>query len=258
MIMRKNNSYKKITITTITITVLVIVLLKVFSEHKNSPLIVDYNPPVSATSTMLSVEYKSVFHEGEENVINESYPELKGGNVKIIADVNTRIKKIVDEKTNTYNDTKQFEPCVNDQKKKCKYEISLTSTTTFSSKLNTVSVLFEEFVTSEAMAHPSLDRSVATFDLVTGSQTTLFNLSPISKADLLKKISDITRKRLLASQPELKDIPTFFEGTSASEKNFSALMITNSGINVLFNEYQIGPRPEGTPTIFISFDELGL
>ncbi len=240
--------------------ILLILILLFFYGRTSSPDQEQYpqNLATSSPAASLTINYKTSTSTSLQSIVSVSYPVIAGGNPVVTAVINKRIEKLISSKMAEYNDLKQFPPCVTPDKQKCQYQVSLTSSTTISSKFSTISILTDEFVTSNAMAHPSLTRSVVTYSLLSGNPITIFSLVKIPQKDLLDELSSISMQALLIQDPALSANSTFIDGTMPAVSNFSNIMLEDFDLKIYFNQYQIGPRQEGTPIITATYDQLGI
>ncbi len=101
-------------------------------------------------------------------------------------------------------------------------------------------------------AHPGAQVKSFTFDLTTGKELALPDLFKPG-APYLNYLSRRALEQLKAS--EFKD-DLIEEGASARDPNFASYNLTDKGMEVTFQEYQVGPYAIGTPTVKYTYAEL--
>lgn len=178
---------------------------------------------------------------------------------KINRSIQSRIDAIVIRYQGDFFDA----PCKDRLGQTCKTSVNVTSTTTKSSKFNSLSVEIDSFSTSEQMAHPDFEREeTITFDLATGEEKSYQELIGTEKTELLTKMSELSRKKLKEIFPpstfDTEANGSFLEGTAPKDENYKFVLLDEQEMRVFFSYYQIGPRPIGSPEVFITYKELGV
>lgn len=93
------------------------------------------------------------------------------------------------------------------------------------------------------------------FDLATGARLQLADLfAPGSK--YLETLSAASRAQLPHLLGELANTATIDDGTTPVAVNFAGWALTPFGLQITFNNYQVGPYAAGTPQVFLPFDSL--
>jgi hypothetical protein len=216
--------------------------------------------PVSGVVSFSSKTTSSTISDVDFKITSPvfSYPSNESVEEKINKAIDQEIREI----TAIYQKNVQDIPCTNSTSSKCKSFVDIIATTTVSKRLNSVSVEYDVFLTSEAMAHPDYERERTThFDLRTGEKKTYFEILGRDKTEILNKLSTVARKKLSASlniNQNSAGADTFENGTAPTEENYRNVLLDEEGLLVSFSEYQLGARPLGAPQIFIRYNELDL
>ncbi len=98
-------------------------------------------------------------------------------------------------------------------------------------------------------AHPTDLVATFTYDLRTGHRYRLAELFHPG-ADYLSVLSQDSRRLLMATYQGL-DPQQVADGTKPTADNFAAWTLTDTGLQVTFEDYQVGPHAIGTPSITI-------
>ena len=108
-------------------------------------------------------------------------------------------------------------------------------------------------------AHPSHYIDTIIYNTKNNSFTNINNLINIDK-NILNKLSNISREELLRnkvlSNSDVKDM--LMDGTSPKIDNFKRFALTNDGIIIFFERYQIAPYYFGDYNILIPYSKLNL
>jgi hypothetical protein len=87
-------------------------------------------------------------------------------------------------------------------------------------------------------AHPLVEDGTVVIDLDNGNPVLLGDLFPDEQAGL-QRLSEQVGPLIAAQQPDLQVLPA---GTAPVEKNFTSWQATPDGMQIIFGDYQIGPR----------------
>ncbi len=116
-----------------------------------------------------------------------------------------------------------------------------------------VTVAFTISQYASGAAHPLSFIETVAYDLRTGETITIGDL--FESADYLSTLSSVSRtflvKKLGAGEKETIDA-----GTTAEKENFSVFKVTDNGLVLIFNPYQVAPYAAGIIEITIPWSEL--
>jgi hypothetical protein len=112
------------------------------------------------------------------------------------------------------------------------------------------------------MAHPSYEFRVVNYDAKAGRQLALADLFRPG-SNYLQKISAgaVARLRMInqeygEEQPTFLGDPEYVENASAKAKNYRNWTLTERGLAVTFEPYQVGSFASGSPSVLIPYSEL--
>lgn len=103
-------------------------------------------------------------------------------------------------------------------------------------------------------AHPMHAITTEHYNLKSGKKIELANL--FTSKDFLKELSNISRKALLEKLGTFANEQEIRSGTEPSIENFSAFVITDKGLRLIFNEYQVAAYAAGIQEVTIAWSEL--
>jgi len=112
------------------------------------------------------------------------------------------------------------------------------------------------------MAHPAYEFRTVNYDAKAGREMALGELFRPG-SNYLQKISAAAVARLRMINQEYPDgpgtylgDPEYVENASAKEKNYRNWTLTQRGLVVTFEPYQVGPFAAGSPSVLIPYSEL--
>ena len=129
-----------------------------------------------------------------------------------------------------------------------------------------ISVRCEDSSFEGTMAHPSHEFTVVNFDLKQGRDLKLADLFKPG-SNYLKAVSDRSIAALREwnkdsatytgsqGQPYLED-PAFAEGARPKPENYQVWNLTQKGLAITFDYYQLGAYAAGAPSVLIPYDQL--
>jgi hypothetical protein len=108
-------------------------------------------------------------------------------------------------------------------------------------------------------AHPNTRVQILNYDFTKKERLSTINLFA-SSTQALPFLSERARKTLSKTFGDISDTQFQVEvipGTEPTRENFKEVGITKEGLLVIFNPYQVAAYARGTPSVFISLQELG-
>jgi hypothetical protein len=116
-------------------------------------------------------------------------------------------------------------------------------------------IKFDESFYSAGAAHPGDNIVTANYDLSTGQSISLASLfQPGSKyLETISSYSINALKNKLGSDADLTQIKT---GAAPKSDNFQAFLITDQGLVIIFNEYQVAAYAAGEQEVTIPYSAL--
>ncbi|HPZ08635.1 MAG TPA: DUF3298 domain-containing protein [Candidatus Eremiobacteraeota bacterium] len=188
-----------------------------------------------------------------------SYPLLDSYKNKDIQDeFNKEITSLVEEQVNSFKkdmaETEYF---------KSEFKSSFILESTIINKVDDlISIKFLTEVYYAGAAHPSHDIWTLNYDLKTGKTINLKDLF-MENSDYLKVISDYSIKELsdkagkdAKEQGYEPDYDWIKEGAGPKEENFRSFNLTDEGLIINFNEYQVACYAEGPKEVIIPYSKL--
>lgn len=103
-------------------------------------------------------------------------------------------------------------------------------------------------------AHPNHDIWTIVFNTKNNKIITLNNLINYNK-NILNIFSNYSREKLLYNK-KIVDTSMMLEGTRPTENNFSRFVLTNDGIILFFDRYQVAPYSSGDFKILIPYKSI--
>lgn len=193
--------------------------------------------------------------------IHFKYPQIKGmTNKKIQDEVNGKLKALADAAVKDFRNEMQDAGEPDKELGAEMMENFLESD--FSTRQASPFLFSVEFLLTSyyaGAAHPGHETRTVNFNLKTGN---IIKLPDIFKpgSDYLKVLSDYCVKELkqviLEQGIGEPDENWIKEGTSPKPENFTAFILTQDGIAVTFDEYQVAPYVMGGQEVEVPYDEL--
>lgn len=253
---RKSETFKNIGIIVLILIVGVLVYLNF--KNKNSDVAnedkstIAIKEPIKNTETTINFSVKNMNSEMTASSIKIAYPVITSmKNTKIQSNINSQILASVNSiKSNFLKDLTDEIFGGN------KNELNIVTPMVFLSK-NIVNVEFEVSEYYSGSAHPNHYQYTQNFDILTGQK---ISLKDVFKADedYLNLISKTVKPLVLAKVKSLGfDTSMVAEGIKPTADNFQFFHISDNGLVVIFNPYQVAPYVVGTLNITIpwsSFD----
>lgn len=208
-------------------------------------------PPAAA----LNVESHAMKTEEVNYSFDIEYPSFSGiSDKKTQDDLNARVEGYVKSAMDSFKlDTAQALPSPTDGKNSffMRYEIELL-------RPDFVSIRFEPSTYAAGAAHPYSFSYAMNYNLRTDNEVTTPEGFFIQGTDYLATLSSYAEKALLdqfgkdASAME----SMVRSGAAPKAENYRNLFLTEKGLLVVFDPYQVAPYAAGSPKITIPYDEL--
>lgn len=206
----------------------------------------------------LKYEEQAIDIKTSEYQIFIKYPKITSG-IPLLArsNVNRQIKEWVDtlvKKAKTDFESDDYKLLT---KERDNVPLGLLNDTTFSiesdfTRLPVFSVYFETYEFSGG-AHGNTNIKVFNFDAKYGE---LLTPELVFQSGYLNKLSKVTFDLLDAEDPS-REMYTFLEeGLLLKKENFETYLITPDGIEMQFDQYQIGPYVIGRPSVLVLYQQI--
>ena len=128
--------------------------------------------------------------------------------------------------------------------------LNITYSLPFQTK-NVLSISFNISIYYRGAAHPS--NTMAALNFIDGRQVQLADLFR-PETDYLKPIADYSRKKL--SEKKISDQKWVAEGTKPTEKNYQIWSFAPTGIDIIFDTYQVAAYVYGPQKIAIPLSQI--
>jgi len=204
----------------------------------------------------IKVTQKEIKEENTElnYSIEAYYPELEDcTNEEVKKDFNDKILSSVNKSIEDFREAvKEFHSEMEESFNA--YCIHNYSVTKGNDGIISIRFYIEEFAGG---AHPSHTYSSLNYNLKTGSEIKLSDLFS-EDSDYLTVISEYCIKDLKKQKTEAGDSGEGFieDGAGPKEENFYCFNLTDQGLLITFNEYQVGPYAEGYKEVTIPYEDL--
>lgn len=164
------------------------------------------------------------------------------------ANLNKIIEKLIEEKVN--ESKSGFEK--RETKSKMGSYLNIGYTVHHPSK-NILSVVFAIESYSKGAAHPNHWTHTLTYDLKSGKSMSLAKVLN-NDTNYLRKISNIC----IAQLKKKKGLDEYWikNGAGPKKENYSSFFLDKSGIEIIFDEYKVGPYSAGPQSVKISYSKL--
>jgi hypothetical protein len=219
--------------------------------------------PVVATSTPSSLEQKMVVvpktikEESREGnyVINVTYPQLTGlsrsdAEIKINKNIKAKIDLVIKDFKTSNNDAIDPLPGAGASTFDATYSVQANNTIP-----NVVSMRLVESFFDSGAAHPGHFIDTLNYNTSTGDVISLDDL--FSGTTYLERLSAYTRselkKKIGGDESASSQIET---GTTPDEQNFLTFILADTGLIVVFQEYQVAAYAAGVQEILVPYSEL--
>jgi hypothetical protein len=199
---------------------------------------------------------RTLKRDNDRYSINLSYPHADS-DTAVALSINRQLESFVAEQVNTFQS--QLGDPVTDPKITVPIlPGSLSSTYEINPQVITGVAGISIFTTYDTGgAHPGHAYATFNFDTTTGALISLTNLFR-PDSNYLNQLSTIAREMLTAKLGNLSDAEFINGGTTPQAQNFSEFLLTNQGLEIIFNEYQVAAYAAGPQKITIPYSKLAL
>jgi hypothetical protein len=211
------------------------------------------SPTPSSLSQALALQASPLNESGSGPIytIAAQIPQLQGANDPRVAQFNLMMNLLVQNEVNRFREdilaNQPVTPFVAGSSLDIKYEL-------IAQRGEIWSIKFNVYFYMDGAAHPNSYSMTVNYDLEHGRDLRMFELfSP--GADYLKVIADYCKAELSARDVGFTD-PTFLSGADALEENYQRWNLSNEGLLVTFDVYQVAPYAAGPQTVLIPYAEL--
>jgi hypothetical protein len=188
--------------------------------------------------------------------IDAEYPEITGGSNPGIAKFNLQAKQIVTKSLAEFR-KEMLGQTAEDLKFSKQRGISNYMDISYDVAYATndfVSIQFYDD-TFTGGAHPNHSSFALNYDLKNGRILTLAELFQ-PKSNYLKALSDYSIAKLKAQAEEMTDDEWLTRGAGANAENFRSWNITEKGLMITFDPYQVAAYAAGPQTVLIPYSKL--
>ncbi len=200
-------------------------------------------------------------NEKRKYSLNAEYPQIEGSADPHLEQFNKEvsgwIKKEVDEWKETAGRDPGEEddsPGMGEDEMTIRYDVRLATN-------DLVSLQFNVSVYEHGAAHPSSYSKVINYDLKNGRRLNLADLFQ-PQADYLQEIASYSindlKRRSQQEKPDerLLNDQDIEEGAAAKADNYQSWNITQKGLLITFDAYQVGPYAAGPQTVVVPYSAL--
>ncbi|MFA6445996.1 MAG: RsiV family protein [Candidatus Paceibacterota bacterium] len=122
---------------------------------------------------------------------------------------------------------------------------------------NVFSIVLNVFLDGKKVAHPDNFIETFTFDIENGKRLSLADLF-VKDSSYLERLSTLVIAELprIARERDISKDTFFMEGVAPKVENFTIFTVSTDSITLIFNTYQIGPRPLGIVSVDIPFVKI--
>lgn len=242
----------------IALIVVLIILIIVLVPRKPK----EEEVPLVATTTPSSLEQKMVV--APKKIIEESkslnyeidvvYPQVTGltrsdAEIKINKDIKARIDAVVRDFKKFNNDAVDVLPGAGPRTLDITYTVQANNTIP-----NLVSIKLVESFFESGAAHPNHFVDTLNYNTSTGA---VVSLETVFNGSYLDRLSTYTRSQLEKKIGGDENLyPQITAGTTPDVENFSTYIFSDTGLIVVFQEYQVAAYAAGVQEILVPYSEL--
>ena len=181
--------------------------------------------------------------------INAQIPILQGSGDSRVTTFNTRLNQIAQDEINQFkNDVLSFAsdpPISAGSSFDLQYSV-------IGQRADIWSIKFDISIYADGAAHPAHYSTTMNYDLSNGREISLDELF-LSSSNYLQVISDICKAQLTARDIAFDGIQT---GADPLPENYQRWNISNEGLVITFDEYQVAAYAAGPQVVVIPFPAL--
>jgi hypothetical protein len=204
--------------------------------------------PLSQQVTLISAPFKET-NQTPRYTITAQTPQLTGSDDPRLQVFNQRLNEIVTKEVETFRQSflQNTAPQVTETGS------FLDVTYTLVSQLGDIwSIKLDFSFYSDGAAHPGLYSLTVNYDLAQGKELALGDLF-LPTSNYLETIANYCNTEL-SKQPFFED--PFQEGAQPTLENYRSWNLTQDGLAITFDEYQVAPYAAGPQTVIVPYREL--
>ncbi|MES3005918.1 MAG: DUF3298 domain-containing protein [Patescibacteria group bacterium] len=235
--------------------ILVIVFVPKTKEQSQTDEVATTTPPTLEQKMVVTSKIIKDENSKAGYSINVIYPQLSGltrsdAQIKINKSISTNINELISDFKKSNNDVSDSLPGSGLSTLDVTYSIQPNTTIP-----NLISIrLIESFFESGA-AHPGHFIETLNYNTSTGMEVTLDDV--FSSSDYLQRISSYTRAELQKKIGSDENIyPQITSGTTPDKENFSSFMFADTGLIIIFQEYQVAAYAAGVQEVFVHYSAI--
>jgi hypothetical protein len=208
-------------------------------------------PPTPMLSQTLTVQSTPFSESGDAPVytLTAQIPSLQGSSDSRVTTFNTRLNQIVQ------NEINQFKSGVLSSASNPPISAGSSFDLTYSvigQRADIWSIKFDISFYADGAAHPAHNSTTLTYDLSNGREITLDELF-LSSSNYLQALSDACKAQLTARNA---GFDSFLQGAEPLPENYLRWNISNEGLVITFDEYQVAPYAAGPQIVTLPFSAL--
>lgn len=206
----------------------------------------------------MTVVTKAIKQENKQlnYIINISYPQLENltksdAQIKINKSIAARVQAVIKD-FGSANNPARGEPLPGSEPSTLDVTYSIQSNTTIP---NIVSIRLIESFFEAGAAHPGHYIDTLNYNTTTGAEISLSDI--FSSSDYLNRLSSSTRLFLQKKIGNNLDLyPQVSSGTEAVPENFETFILADTGIIIIFQEYQVAAYAAGVQEVLVPYSEI--
>lgn len=241
------------------VVIIVIAIMFFFTKEKKGD-----TPVINSTSTPPTLEQKMVVTSKtikEDNktagyVVNVTYPQVSGlshsdAEIKINKSIAAKVNLLVNDFKKSNNDVRDPLPGAGPSTVDVSYNVQSNNTIP-----NLVSIKLVESFFESGAAHPGHYIDTLNYNTSTGAEISLGDVFS-NGAAYLNRLSEYTRVELQKKIGDNENLyPQITSGTEPVEENFATFIFADTGLLVVFQEYQVAAYAAGVQEILVPYSEL--
>jgi hypothetical protein len=211
----------------------------------------DVGPDFSSRSLTLNSTPFNESGNGPIYTITAQIPQLQGSNDARVTAFNAHLNEIVKDQVDSFRSdvlaNQPVVPFVAGSSFDVRYEL-------ISQRDNVWSIKFSIMSFMDGAAHPNHYSLTVNYDVLLGRELTFDDLF-FAGANYLQAISDYCKAELSKRDIGFTD-PIFQTGADPLPENYRNWNLSNDGLLITFDPYQVAPYAAGTQTVVIPYVDL--
>lgn len=236
-------------------TILVIKFGPQKDEEPAAPIIATTTPPTLEQKMVMTTKTIREENKAGGYTLEVKYPQVSGltrsdAEIKINKTIGGKINDVISDFKKSNNDVRDPLPGAGPSTLDITYSAQSNMTIP-----NLLSVrLIESFFESGA-AHPGHYIETLNFNTSTGAEITLDDV--FSSSDYLQRLSTYTRAEMQKKIGSNEDLyPQITSGTTPNEENFASFLFSDTGLIIVFQEYQVASYAAGVQEVLVPYSEI--